>query len=115
KGSYFTLGNNRIEARKLTMTTFADMLARFVDRPVINVTELKGSYEFTIEFTPEDFRAMMIRSAITAGVPLPPEAMRLIEGGPGDSLFSAVETLGLKLDRRKAPLDVLVVDEASKT
>ena len=29
--------------------------------------------------------------------------MRLIENGPGDSLFSAVQTLGLKLERRKAP------------
>ena len=50
-----------------------------------------------------------------AGVNLPPEALRLIENGPGDSLFAAVQTLGLKLERRKAPLDVVVVDEAAKT
>jgi uncharacterized protein (TIGR03435 family) len=115
RGSYFSVGNNRIEAKKLTMTAFADTLARFVDRPIVDMTELKGNYDFTVEFTPEDFRAMMIRGAITAGVPLPPEAMRLIEGGPGDGLFAAVQSLGLKLERRKAPLDVVVVDEASKT
>jgi uncharacterized protein (TIGR03435 family) len=115
KGSYFTVGDNKIAATKLTMTAFADMLARFVDRPIVDRTELKGNYDFTVEFTPEDFRAMMIRGAIAAGVNLPPEAMRLIENGPGDSLFAAVQTLGLKLERRKAPLEVLVVDEASKT
>jgi uncharacterized protein (TIGR03435 family) len=114
-GSYFTIGNNKLEARKLQMAALADMLARFVDRPVVDMTELKGNYDFSIEFSPEDFRAMMIRSAITAGVTLPPEALRLIEGGPGDSLFTAMQSVGLKLDRRKAPLEVIVVDEASKT
>jgi uncharacterized protein (TIGR03435 family) len=114
-GSYFSIGNNRIEAHKLGMAAFADTLARFVDRPIVDMTELKGNYDFSVEFTPEDFRAMMIRGAVTAGVTLPPEALRLLEGGPGDSMFGAVERLGLKLERRKAPLPVVVLDEVSKT
>jgi uncharacterized protein (TIGR03435 family) len=115
QGAYFTIGNNRFEARKLTMTVFADSLARFVDRPIVDMTGLKGAYDFTIEFTPEDFRAMMVRGAVTAGVNLPPEALRLLEGGPGDSMFGAVERLGLKLERRKTPVPVVVVDEVSRT
>ena len=59
--------------------------------------------------------AMMIRSAIAAGVVLPPQAMQLLQGASGDSLFSAVETLGLKLDSRKAPIEVLVIDKMEKT
>ena len=88
---------------------------RLPNTPVVDQTELKGSYDFTIEVTPEDYRAMLIRSAVAAGVSLPPEALKLMEGVSGDSFFSAIETLGLKMDRRKAPIDVLVIDHMLKT
>jgi uncharacterized protein (TIGR03435 family) len=114
RGSTFSFGNTRIDCRKLTMPAFADLLARFVDRPVVDMTALKGSYDFGMDFTPEDFRAMMVRGALTAGVALPPEAMRALEGVSGNSLFSAIQILGLKLDRRKAPIEVLVIDPAEK-
>jgi uncharacterized protein (TIGR03435 family) len=117
-GSSFTMGENGFDAVKLTMTSFADMLARFADRPVLDMTELKGAYDFSLRFSPEDFRAMRLRAAIAAGVSvsLPPETMRAVmEGASGDSLFAAVETLGLKLDARKGPLDVLVIDHIEKT
>jgi len=97
------------------MVAFADTLARFVDRPVVDFTDLKGTYDFTVSFTPEDFRAMMIRAAINAGVTLPPEALRLLEGVSDEGLFAAVQTLGLKLESRKAPLEVLVIDSIRKT
>jgi uncharacterized protein (TIGR03435 family) len=109
------MGDNRFDAVKLHMTQFADMLARFVDRPVVDLTELKVAYDFSLQFSPEDFRAMQIRAAISAGMSLPPEAMRAMESASGDSLFAAMEALGLKLDARKAPLEVLVVDSIAKT
>jgi uncharacterized protein (TIGR03435 family) len=115
QGSYMSLGNNRLEGKKLPMLGLAETLARFVDRPVIDMTGLKANYDFTLEFTPEDFRAMMIRAAIAAGATLPPEALRLLDGSTGDSLLSGLETIGLKLDARKAPIDVLVIDQAEKT
>lgn len=115
KGSSFSFGNNKFGARKLTMTSLADSLGRFVDKPVVDMTELKGNYDFTLEFSAEDYRAMLIRSAIAAGVSLPPEALRLIEGASGDSLFASLQTLGLKLESRKAPLEVLVFDHVLKT
>ena len=115
KGSYFAFGDNQLEGKKLTMLDFADTLGRFTDRPVVDMTDLKGAYDFVLKFTPEDYRAMLIRSALAAGLVLPPEAMRLLEFSSGDSLFSAIQTLGLKLDPRKAPLDVLVIDHAEKT
>lgn len=114
RGSYFNFGNNRLEARKIDMRNFTATLERFVDRPVVDMTDLKGNYDFTIEFTPEDYRAMLIRSALSAGVTLPPGAERLLEGVSGDSLFQGLQTLGLKLEPRKAPLEVLVVDQANK-
>jgi uncharacterized protein (TIGR03435 family) len=115
RGSYFAFGDNQIEGRKLTMLDFADTLGRFMDRPVIDKTELKGAYDFNIKLTPEDYTAMLIRSALAAGVVMPPEALRALEFSSGDSLSSAIQTLGLKLDARKAPLEVIVVDHAEKT
>jgi uncharacterized protein (TIGR03435 family) len=114
RGSYFAFGNDRIEGKKLTMESFAESLARFADRPIMDMTGLKGNYDFTLQFTPEDYRAMLIRSAINAGVALPPEARHLMENAPGDSLFTSVQQLGLKLEPRKAPLEVLVVDDIRK-
>jgi uncharacterized protein (TIGR03435 family) len=114
-GASFSMGDNKFEGRRLTMAALADALARFVDRPIVDMTELKGNYDFTMEMAPEDFRAMMIRAALGAGVPLPPEAARRMESADGASLFSAVEGLGLKLEQRKAPLEVVVIDQMEKT
>jgi uncharacterized protein (TIGR03435 family) len=114
-GMYMTFGNNAFEGRKLPASAMADTLARFVDRPVVDMTELKGNYDFTLEFAPEDFLAMMMRSAVAAGITLPPEALKLIDASNGDSLFNALETLGLKLEKRKAPIEVLVIDHIEKS
>jgi uncharacterized protein (TIGR03435 family) len=113
-GSYFTIADNRIEARKMQMTYVADMLARFEDRPVVDMTGLKGKYDFTLSFTEEDYHAMMIRAAISSGMALPPEAIQAMERASGDSLYTALDAVGLKLESRKAPLDVLVIDHAEK-
>ena len=115
KGSYYTFANNRFEAKKLTMTALADSLTRYMDRPVVDMTELSGSYDFDLQLSPEDYRAMLIRSAIGAGVALPPEALRALDGVSDNSLFGSVQALGLKLEQRKAPLEVLLIDHVEKT
>lgn len=114
KGSYFSFANNRIEGKKLTMVQFADLLSRFVDRPVVEMTQLTGTYDLALDFSPEDFRNMMIRSAIAAGVVLPPEAMQLLAGASDEGLFNALQSLGLKLESRKAPIEVMVIDKMEK-
>ena len=115
RGAYFSLADNKFEARKLTMAQLADSLGRFIERPVVDMTELKGTYDLTLEFTPEEYRVLLIRTALSAGVNLPPEVMRLLEGASDESLFKGLQALGLKLESRKAPLEVLVIDSASKT
>ena len=113
-GSFFTMADNKFTARKLPMANFAEVLGRFEDRPVVNMTGLTGRYDFDLDFTSEDYMAMLIRSAIAAGVVLPPEALRALSGSSGDSLMNALDRLGLKLEPRKAPLEVLVVDRMEK-
>jgi len=115
RGAYFNFSDNKLEAKKLTMAYFAEMLARFVDRPVVDMTGLTGTYDVLLNFTEEDYRSMLIRSAINAGVVLPPQARQLMEAASGDSIASAMQAAGLKLEARKAPIDVLVIDHAEKT
>ena len=114
-GSYYTFGNNKFEVKKVRMETLANLLERYMDRPVINSTELPGAYDLTLNVTEEDYRILLIRAAVNSGVTLPPQALRLLDSGSPASLFDAIQQLGLKLDARKAPLDMLVIDDARKS
>jgi uncharacterized protein (TIGR03435 family) len=114
-GASFKFADNHVEFKKTTMASFTDVLARFMDRPVVDMTDLKGTYDFAFDLSPEDFRSMQIQSAITAGVTLPPEVRRFAENASNDSLHTALAALGLKLEARKAPIEVLVVDRMEKS
>ena len=114
-GSSYNFANNKFEAKKFSMDVLARMLERYLDRPIVNMTELKGKYDVTIDVTQEDYQAMLIRVAISAGLVLPPQVLQLVEGNTPTSLMDSLQQAGLKLDARKAPLDFLVVDQARKT
>jgi uncharacterized protein (TIGR03435 family) len=113
-------GNMRMEAAKMTMPILSDMLSRFVDRPVVDMTELKGSYQVALELAMEDLRNI----ARTAGVMIPGsgpaaggEAGRPADAASdpsGSSIFAAVQQLGLKLDARKAPMEMIFIDHLEK-
>jgi len=90
------------------------VLERFTDRPVMDMTELKGTYDFEFPVTPEEMQTLMIRAAISAGVQLPPQALQLLDNG-GNPLADAAERLGLKLDSRRMPVEIIVIDQIQKT
>jgi uncharacterized protein (TIGR03435 family) len=87
------------------MDYFAWRLSMILDRPVVDQTKLKGGYDFDLKFTqqlPPDF---------------PPGG--LLNGAPvdtsGPTIFEAIRRqLGLKLEREKGPVDILVIDHAEK-
>jgi uncharacterized protein (TIGR03435 family) len=115
-GSSWSFVPNHFEAKKLTMEQFAANLERFADRPIVDMTGLKGQYDLGFDVNAEDYRPMLIRSAIYAGVVLSPQAVRLAErSSGGGALSDALQQIGLKLEAQKAPLDVLVIDDALKT
>ena len=104
-------GRNRSRFGLTSMTEFAGFLARETGRPVADKTGLAGQYDFTLEHSPEGLGGQhYIRpEAIQSQAPPPAN-----EGGL--SLFGAVEQqLGLRLDSKKAPFDVLVIDRLDKT
>ena len=114
-GRSFTLANNRIQIRRMSMLDIAETLTRFMDRPVVDQTGLTKTYDLTVDLTPEDYNAILIRSAVNAGVPLPPQALRILDNASPDTLSAPLSKFGLTLEARRAPLDVLVVDSASRT
>jgi uncharacterized protein (TIGR03435 family) len=86
----------RILANQMPLSVLATLLSRFERETVVDLTGLSGEFGFKLEWTPDDSLA-------------PPD------GAAAPSLFTAVqEQLGLKLESRKGPLDVLVVDHAEK-
>lgn len=110
-GSSYTFADDHFEFKKVSMDVLARELGRYLDRPVTNLTGLKGNYDFMLQVAPEDYRILLIRSAVNAGVTLPPQALSLLDGGPPGSLFAALEQQGLRLDSRKLPMDLIVVDQ----
>lgn len=115
RGSTLSVGANRIEGKKFVMVALADTLARFVDRPVVDETGLTSAYDITLDMTQEDFQALMIRAGIAAGVTMPPQALALLDKASGDSLHEALAKMGLKLEAKKVPMDVIVIDSINRT
>jgi len=115
-GAYYSfVPPGKFEAKKISMDLLARSLERYTDRPILDMTELKGNYDLTFNVNNEDYQVMLIRAATNAGMILPPQVIQYMENGSIGSLLDAAQQLGLKLDARKAPLDVLVVDSMSKT
>jgi uncharacterized protein (TIGR03435 family) len=116
RGATLSIGGNRIEAKKFTMRALANQLTSFVDRPVVDQTGLpaEAAYDFSLELTAEDFLATRVRGALAAGFTPPPQAMKYLEA-TGDSLHQSLAKAGLKLESKKMPMEVLVIDGSDKT
>jgi uncharacterized protein (TIGR03435 family) len=115
-------GALHLEITKATSGSLVDTLTPLVDRPVVDMTELKGNYDVALDLPPEDFMALAQKQAAAFGFPMPspPAAASqnpadLASAPAGSAIFGAVAKLGLKLDARKAPVDTIIVDHLEKT
>ena len=90
-----------------TMAEFTSFLQQLVlDRPVVDETGLTSRYDFNFVFTPDD-------SQFNGHPPQLPKAADDVEAAP--SLFEAVQQkLGLKLEAKKAMVDVITIDHVEK-
>jgi uncharacterized protein (TIGR03435 family) len=106
------MAGQSLRASNASMAELARVLAGTLGRPIIDATGLGDRYDFTLTWTPGDDERGPFN-----GVPLPREVEEKIRasrdpGGP--SLYTALrEQLGLRLDSRRVPRDVMVVDRAS--
>jgi uncharacterized protein (TIGR03435 family) len=107
-------GRMRMIANGATMSMFIDMLARQLDRPVVDSTGLTGTYDIVLEFAPESSGMQAKMAAI--GAMSGPVSDGGSDPGPAPTIFSALpDQLGLKLEARKGPVDSLIVDSVEKT
>ncbi len=109
-------GRARLQGEQETMDQLAARLSMMVGRPVRNGTGLTGKYDFVLSFAPDV-------SMMNMGMPKPPpdaDGRGPGPAAPGDdsapSIFTALqEQLGLKLEQKKGPVELLVVDHVEKT
>lgn len=86
------VGGGKLEGLNWSMPTLAAMLRDPAGLPVIDKTGIQGSYDIKLEFAPE----------LSADSSLP-------------SIFTALEeTLGLKLESQKVPVEMLAIDHVER-
>ncbi len=98
------LEGGRMTFKSYSMAQLADFFSklRTVDRPVLDSTGLPGSFDFAVQFA----------DVLPGGMV---EAKQAAEQAFLDPALAATmaEQLGLRLESRKAPVEILVIDRAS--
>jgi len=116
-------GMMRMEFAKMSMPGLCEMLSRFADRPVVDMTGLKGNYQVALDLSMEEMRNVARTAAASAGIALPMHGGGdPSKGSPadaastpsGNSVLAAVQQLGLKMEPRKSPVETIVVDHLEK-
>jgi len=110
-------GRARMIGNGQPISKLADALSRQLGRPVVDQTGLKANYDFSLDFDPEGGMGghgrMMMPGPPHGGEGDGPGANPPESENPG--LFTALqEQLGLKLEQKKGPLELLVVDHSEK-
>ena len=92
---------------------------------MVDMTGIEGNYDATVDLGLAEIIAMarVAGADIPAGVPGGPPGggggnapvVASDPGGGGTSLADAVQSMGLKLESRKAMVDQLIVDHIEKT
>ncbi len=103
--SFLALG--RLGARNASTADFAhSMQKNVVDRPIIDRTNLSGTYDFGLIWVPDEFQFSEVRT---------PGGPQIPSNTEGADLFTAIQQqLGLKLTAMRAPAEVFVIDHAEK-
>jgi uncharacterized protein (TIGR03435 family) len=91
---------------RTTMETIAEFLQGQTRKPVIDATGLKSKYDLSIEWAPDPMGNAAPIALGTASGTLPAASEF-----SGPSIFTALqEQLGLKLQPKKVPIDILMID-----
>ena len=85
---------------QLAKSLDTDVSFRSIGRPVLNRTDLTGSFSFDLEFTPGSLAATPADGAGT--------------NDAGASIFTALQELGLKLESTRGPVDLVVIDHVER-
>jgi uncharacterized protein (TIGR03435 family) len=99
-------GDTTLNATSISMAQFARALSSNLNAVVVDQTGLEGSFNASLQWTPDSSLRPLIGKN---GEPLPPPPA----DSAGPSIFSALqEKLGLKLESKKVPMEIIVIEHA---
>jgi len=100
-------GRGHIQSVGTGLDSLAHLFSAQLGRTVVNKTDLKGNFDYKLDWTPDDAGPSMNKG----GDPAPSESANTSDSA-GPSLFTALqEQLGLKLGSVKTQADVIVIDQ----
>lgn len=112
--------NRLVHCQNMTMAQLGEQLESiafgYIYSPVLDKTGLQGSYDFTLSFSSaEHFRGNGGNGAQPADGASPGSAPAASDPNGAISLFDAVKNqLGLKLEKERRPVPVLVIDHVEE-
>lgn len=111
-------GRTRWQAVRQTMQQIANVLSSQVAIPVTDATGLDGKYDFVLSWATDGMGGPMGReetSPPSSETGVPELLATTPAGNAGPTLSDALQQqLGLKLEQKKGPVDVLVIDHIEK-
>jgi uncharacterized protein (TIGR03435 family) len=111
-----------IDFMMTTLPGFAEMTTQLLTqmgggigaKRIVDATGIEGNYDASIDISLAEIMAMAKSSGIDA-----PQAVATAEapdpGANGVTLAQALQSMGLKLETRKAPVEQFIVDHIEKT
>jgi len=105
-------GRARWQAPNAEMEQLTQMLAGELGKPVTDSTGLKGRYNFSLYWMSGEMDAPQLTATADADAAAPTASAP--DGVLGPTVFGALkDQLGLRLDPKKGPANILVVDSAT--
>ncbi len=106
-----SIGDDNVYHRECHNMTMAELVEQlpayaprfFEGRPVVDATNLKGAWDFRLDWTP--------LSGGLAGLQAAPDQ----DFDSGTTIFNTMEKrLGLKLEQREQPMTIIVIDQMDR-
>lgn len=95
-------------APSTSLNSFVEVMSRFTERPVVNLTGIEGQFDLELTFAPETL------GGVPAANRPSPDTTRSSDE-PAHSVFDAVQQYGLLLERRRTPMLLLTVSHIERT
>jgi uncharacterized protein (TIGR03435 family) len=102
-GGGMLMSKTQVRVRNMTLDGMLTAPWFGLERPVVNKTDLTGTYNLTLNWAPEPI------------APVGADGTAAPEDTGGQSIFTALEEqLGLKLVAAKGPVEVVVIDSIDR-
>jgi uncharacterized protein (TIGR03435 family) len=93
-----------VTAPSASLLTLVGVTSRFTAKPLVDDTGIQGEYNFTLTFAPE------VTTSLGIAPPNP-----TVPTDPAPTLSEALKQYGLRVETKKATVDMFVVTHAEKT